>query len=253
MNELTDKFEKRGLTIIGVTDESTQKIKSFIAEKGIKYVIAIKGAGEYKTDGVPHGWLVGPNGSIVWEGHPAELKDDLIEENLKGVSLTPVFSLPKDLRSAQKDLNAGNLASGLEALESHLKKPKSPETEAAAKETIEKVKAFGQEKLQRAEDLAKERHYGDAAGILRSLEKSFKGHEYGAKAKETLEEWKKDKAIKLELDGASTLEKADALVQAKQYRQAVGLLAQLTKGKKYDGTKVREVAEKKLAAVQRKL
>ncbi len=241
------------MTIIGVSDEASAKVKGFVEQNGIKYTIAIKGADEYKTSGIPRAWLVSPRGEIVWEGHPGDLKEPLIEEHLKGVTLTPTFSLPKDLKSAEKELNAGRFSDALKALETHLKKPKSPETESAARETIEKVKAYGASRLQRAEEYAKEREYGEAAEVLKGLEKSFKGLEAGEKARETLAAWKKDEKIKLELDGSAFLEKAEAHIQAKQYKNAAGFLLQITKPKKFEGTKVREIAAKKLAAVERKL
>lgn len=241
------------MTIIGVTDEPSAKIKSFITEKDIKYGIAIGKAVEYKTSGIPHGWLVSPRGEIVWEGHPTSLSAGVIEEHLKSVSLTPTFSLPKDLAAVERQLNTGSLGAGLKALETHLKKPKSPETGAAATGAIEKIKAFGAEQLKRAEHFAKEGDYGDGAEVLQSLEKSFKGTEVADTAKEKLAEWKKDKAIKLELDGAAQIQKADALIQAKQYRNAAVLLAQVAKGKKYDGTRIQAAAQKKLASVEKKL
>ena len=194
-----------------------------------------------------------PKGEVVWEGHPGDLKESLIEEHLVGVRLTPVYSFPRELRSAERDLNAGKYSAGLKALEDHLKKPKSTETGAAATAAIEQVKEYGTSRLKEAEDLAKDRDYGDAAVILRGLEKSFKGLETGDKASTLLAEWKKDEKIKLELDGAAIIEKADAHVEAKQYRNAAGFLLQVTKGKKFEGTRVREIAAKKLAVVEKKV
>lgn len=236
-----------------MTDEPVEKIKKFITDKGIEYVIAIKGADEYKTSGIPHAWLVAPDGKIAWEGHPGNLKDADFEEHLGKVVLTPQFSLPKELRSAQKDLNLGNYASGLKALESHLKKPKSSETETAAKTAIEEVKKYGATQLQRSEEMAKAKEYGEAQAILKSLEKSFKGLEPADKASTTLKAWKDDKAIKLELDGVAILDKADLAEASKQYPQAAQLIAQVASGKKFEGTKVRETAEKRLRAVKKKI
>lgn len=194
-----------------------------------------------------------PKGEVVWDGHPGNLKESLIEEHLVGVRLTPAFSLAKELKSAERDLNAGKYSAGLKALEDHLKKPKSAETGTAAKEAIEQVKEYGTSQLKEAEDLAKDRDYGDAAVILRALEKSFKGLETGEKATTLLADWKKDAKIKLELDGAAIIEKADAQVQAKQFRNAAGFLLQVTRGKKFEDTKAREIAVKKLAVVEKKI
>jgi hypothetical protein len=240
------------LSIIGVTDEPEAKVQPFIDKKGIQYVIAIGGGAEYTTKGIPHSWLVSPKGEILWEGHPGNLKETQIEENLKGVSLTPTFTLPKELKTAEKHINSGSFAEGIKSLEAHLKKPKNAETEAAAKETVEKVRAYGAERLKMAEDYAKDRDYGDASEILKALEKSFKGTDTGVKAKETLQSWKKDKASKLELDGWAIVQKAEAVIQAKQYGAAKGLLLQVGKAKKYEGTKIQETALKRYEAIKDK-
>lgn len=192
-------------------------------------------------------------GIVVWDGHPGNLSASTLEEELKAVVVPPSFSLPKDLSSAEKQLNAGNFTAGIKALETHIKKPKSAETEKASKEAIEKANAYGQEKLKQAEEYAKERNYGEASEVLQSLEKSFKDTEVGNKAKETLSAWKKDKDIKLELDGAALVQKADAAIREKKYAAAAGLLLQVTKPKKFEGTKVREIAQKILKSVEPKL
>ena len=85
MNKLHDKYENKGLTIIGVTDESASMIEKFIDQRGIDYVVAIGGAGAYQTRGIPHAWLVGASGTVVWEGHPMGLKESQIEKYLAEV------------------------------------------------------------------------------------------------------------------------------------------------------------------------
>lgn len=253
LNELFDKYDKKGLTIIGVSDEAPGAVKQFLQKVEMKYTIAMGGADDYKTSGIPHAWLVSPERKIVWKGHPSGLQDSLIEEHLKTVSLAPRFALPPELKAAEKHLNAGNYAAGLKALEAHLKKPKNAETEAAAKDAIEKAKKYAEDRLGKAEEYGKARAYPEGAAILAEIEKSWKGTEAGNRARDLLQEWKRDKAIKTELDGAAIIEKADSLAQAKKYRDAAGLLLAVTKGKKFEGTRVREIAEEKLAKIEKKL
>lgn len=254
LNELHEKYGKQGLTIIGVSDEPAAKVKPYIETKGIKYIIALGGANEYKTtDGIPHAWLVSAKGEVVWAGHPGNLQVSLLEEHLKDVQLAPQFKLPKDLQSAEKQLNGGNYAAGIKTLETHLKKPKNAETEKAAKNALGQINSFGKEKLKQAEEYAKERDYGEASEILESLEKSYKDTEIGTKAKDTVAEWKKDKDIKLELDGAALVQKAEAAIREKKYPAAAGFLLQVTKPKKFESTKVREIAQKKLKSIESKL
>lgn len=253
LNELHEKFEKRGLTVIGVSDEAAATVRPFIEKNGMKYVIALEKSSAYQSNGIPHSWLVSPKGEVVWEGHPANLKESLIEEHLKNAVLTPQFSLPKDLKSAERDLNAGNFTAGIKALETHLKKPRSPDTEAAARAALEQATKYGEARLKSVDELAKTQDYGTGAEILRGLEKSFKGSAVGDKAKELLAQWKKDDKIKLELEAAAYIDKATEQISAKQWKNAAGFLSQVTKQKKFEGTKARTSAEKLLATVQKKL
>jgi hypothetical protein len=241
------------LTIIGVTDEPSTKVKPFIESKGIKYTIAIKGANLYKTSGIPRAWLVDPTGEVVWEGHPADLKEDAIQEHLKLAYAPPAFTLPRELRAASKHLDAGDLGAGSKALETYLKSPKNAEAEKAAREALEAIKAHASEKLVQAESLAKESNYGMASRILEHIERAYKGTEAGDKAKSTLAAWKKDKATKLELEAADLLDKAAGFMSAQNWQAASAALQKLTRSKKYEATKTREVAATKLKLVEKKL
>lgn len=241
------------MTIIGVSDESAGVVKSFVEKNDMKYTIALGGANEYKSSGIPHSWLVSPGGEIVWEGHPASLNESIIETNIRSAKLTPEFKLPRELKEAQKHLDTANYAAGIKALESHLKAPKSPLSEKAAKEAIESVQTLGKDKLKEAEESAKARDYADAQAVLDMLSKSFKGTETGDKAKEMLASFQKDKTIKNELEGSAIIEKANELIRDKKYRPAASLLLQVTKVKKFEGTKVRELADKKFASIEKKL
>jgi hypothetical protein len=249
LNELTEKFEKRGLTIIGVTDDPVSKLTSFIEDKGIKYVIAVGGGSGYTTAGIPHAWLVNGIGEIVWEGHPAELKDDAIETQLKSVRLRPTFGLPKDLKKAETSLNAGKYVDGIKALETYLKKPKSDEGEKAAKEAIEKVQTYGKETLAQADGYAQEGYYAEAMEAVAALEKGFKGTEVGDEAKKKHDAWKKDDKVKTELEAGARVDKADGLTRAKKFKEAGAFLQRVLQVKKYEGTKARERAAAKLKSL----
>jgi hypothetical protein len=251
LNALQTKYGKQGLTIIGVTDESTAKIEPFIKEKDISYLIAIGGAPGYKTSGIPHAWLVSGDQEIVWEGHPGSLTNGQIEEHLKGVRLVPTFELPKELRTAQSALDKGNFGSGLKALEKYLESPKDDEVAKAAKEAVEKINAYGKSQLEAAETYAKEAFYTDAIEILTVTEKSFKGTEVGDKAKARKDEWMKDSVIKAEIQGDAIIAEAKALAQKSDSRRAVALLTQLVRSKKFEGTKARARASEMLSKLDK--
>jgi len=238
LNDLHDKFEKQGLTIIGCTDEPSAKVKPFITEKGMKYPVAVisRKASPYKSDSIPHAWLVDPSGQVL----------------VKAV-VPPALSLPKELASVSKQVQEGKYGAALKSLEGHTARPKNAETGKAAKDALEGLTAYGKKKVEMAEEAAKGGDYITAHDLLTGVEKGFKGSELSTKAKETLDGWKKDDALKLELEAVGHVQKASALMEASQWAAAAASLQKVTKGKKFEGTKTRALAEKKLAIVQKKL
>lgn len=238
------------MTIIGVTDEPASKIEPFITQKSIQYVIALGGAGGYQTAGIPHAWLISPDGKIAWEGHPAELKSDQIEEHLKGVRLTPQFKLPKELKKAQGLLDKSQLGSAIKELETYLKSPKSDDVAKAATDCVAEVTKYGQEKYDEALKLEAKKLYPEILDELQALQVSFKGHELADKAKQKADELKKDKTVKTELTAADMFAKAKDFIKQKKYKQAAPILRELSEGKKFAESKTKDRAQKELAAIK---
>ncbi len=242
------------MTIIGVTNEPASRIRPFIKAKNMKYTVAIGRALEYATTSIPRAWLVDARGEVVWEGHPAGLKDSMIQEHLKAVNLPPRFNLTaKGLEKANRSLNAGKLGSGITSLDRYLKKPKSEEGEADAKAARKKVVAYAKSLLKKADKSASQGDMVTALGALAVFENSFKGHKFAKKAKDKKNAWNKDPEMKLEVAAAKIIIKAEALVDAGAYRAAGGALAKVVKGRKYRETKTRQKAAELLEEVMRQL
>ena len=227
-----------------MTNESASKIKSFIDDKGIEYTIAIGGANEYRTSGIPRAWLVSATGEIVWEGHPNGLKKSLLEQQLKTVRLTPEFKLPKALKTAQKSLDSGQFGKGLAALQKYVDKPKDEEVAAAAKGAIKKIKRYGSAQFRAVQAYAKAGFYTDGLALATRLTKSFKGTPIGDKAKKLKKEWLADKSIKAELEAEAYISKAKEYMNAKKYKNANPLLQRVIQSKKYRETKAAEKAKR---------
>ena len=87
VNEIHKKYESKGLVVIGLTKESNQEIKPFVKAKKMEYHVGTDKGGKLNKElgvrGIPHAVLVDKTGTIVWEGHPAGLKDADIEKALK--------------------------------------------------------------------------------------------------------------------------------------------------------------------------
>ncbi|MHC4338852.1 MAG: hypothetical protein ACYSX0_01380 [Planctomycetota bacterium] len=106
---------------------------------GLKYSIGVgtHSRDGYGSGGIPHAYLIGPDGTVAWHGHPARLQDSEIQSLL---------------RKAQK----------------FYLDPTGPEVKAAAD-------AFRKGKLSKAEQLAKAMEHRDATYIAERVEALRKG------------------------------------------------------------------------------
>jgi thiol-disulfide isomerase/thioredoxin len=253
LNEWHEKYEKKGLAIVGVTDEPSSKVKPFMAEKGAKYVIATGVKGVYQNPSIPHAWLISPAGEVVWRGHPASLQDSAIEEQLRSARMQPEFSLPKALERAGGYLNAGAFGKGIEALERYLKSPKDEDVAKAAREALETATAFGKGRLEDAKKSAEAGQYPYAVSVVSELAKSFQGTAIGKDAKSQQDAWKRDPKVRVELEAAAIVDQADKHIREKNYKAASGLLQGLLRSKKHGSTQAVTAAKEKLRQIEKYL
>lgn len=96
LNELHEKYERAGLSIVGVTDEPKDKTEPWIdahhVEYGYAYDTGAKLRNALQVKAYPTAVLVDPDGTVVWSGSPFNLQKSLIEEHLRGASRTPVIA-----------------------------------------------------------------------------------------------------------------------------------------------------------------
>jgi thiol-disulfide isomerase/thioredoxin len=94
LTELQKQFKDKGVVVVGVSDETLDKVKPFVESEAGKmdYVVAIdderatsKGYMEaYGQNGIPHAFVVGKDGKVIWHGHPMAGLDKAIEEMVAG-------------------------------------------------------------------------------------------------------------------------------------------------------------------------
>lgn len=87
LNEIYAKYKDRGLVVVGVTDEPNAVIRKFQKDVPMDYAVATDTDGQLgeKMDisSIPHAFLVGKDGKIVWDGHPMEMREEDIEKILE--------------------------------------------------------------------------------------------------------------------------------------------------------------------------
>jgi thiol-disulfide isomerase/thioredoxin len=92
VRDLQERYADRGLKIVAVTNHTRGQddaaVERFVAQHGLRYPVGIDDGGvtvaAYSGSSVPTGAMVDRDGLIRWHGHPASLKDALIEALLAG-------------------------------------------------------------------------------------------------------------------------------------------------------------------------
>ena len=78
LNKLHDDLGPKGLVLLSFTDQSKQGIENFLKGTPMKYVLGCGSelAAEYGVGGIPHAFVIGKDGKLVWEGNPGDKEFD---------------------------------------------------------------------------------------------------------------------------------------------------------------------------------
>ncbi|MCP5545722.1 MAG: TlpA family protein disulfide reductase, partial [Akkermansiaceae bacterium] len=113
VDELYDKYQEKGLRVIGVNvwEDGKDKVAEFVKKKGdgMSYPVAYTGkGGAFETEwlkpagvsGIPHAFVV-MDGEVLFTTHPSRLNDETIEQLLSGPE--GVKKVAADLREAGRE------------------------------------------------------------------------------------------------------------------------------------------------------
>ena len=94
LTELQHQFEDKGVTIVGISTENAETVKPFVADKGdtMNYSVAVDPARKvskgymqaFGVRGIPHAFVVGKDGNLLWHGHPMAGLDAVLEQVVAG-------------------------------------------------------------------------------------------------------------------------------------------------------------------------
>ncbi|CAE7262685.1 mscS [Symbiodinium necroappetens] len=83
LNKLAKDF-RDSVVIVGMSDESAQKVSNFVRSRGLSYVIGSDPQRRLfrfaNPAGIPYAWVQSPDGIVRWQGHPARLTEELLEQ-----------------------------------------------------------------------------------------------------------------------------------------------------------------------------
>ena len=92
LTEMQHRFKDQRVTIVGVSNETADIVKPFVAQmdeqKKMEYAVAVDREGQvwkgymdaFGVRGIPHAFIVGKDGTLLWRGHPMAGMDEVLEE-----------------------------------------------------------------------------------------------------------------------------------------------------------------------------
>ena len=248
LNELHEKLEAKGLTILGVSSEPRSAVEGFVESTQATYPFLIE-PGEtrraYNVTSIPSAVLIGPDSRILWTGHPANLSEASLEEHLAGVRLLPALDGP--LAAVGKALLKDQFASARSKAEK-LTTHKDADVVAAAEATIAWIDWFATSTLAGATKDAEAGHLYEAWLGYDLVATACKGLDAGteadARADELLADKERKRAIEAGQKYARLLEDIADLSPKKAVRKLEPFV------KKYEGTPHGQRAAERLAALE---
>lgn len=183
LNELHRKMGPKGVVITGVnvwegekSPEAADKVREFVKNKGDKmsYAVAIGGNQFMKdwleaarVEGIPHAFIVNGNGKLIWEGHPAELNEEMLGDMITG-TFSPEKSQAQSTE-AEKQINTAR--EKFAQLDQAIAKKDWALAEKIAPELIALLPEKNREEMKRQLDFTIAYGKGDQAKIYGHLEK----------------------------------------------------------------------------------
>ena len=77
LSKLQDEYGKKGLHVIAINGENREMHLRYMVHQdpGFTYKLAIGGGSAYAVKGIPHAYLIDPDGIVVWEGSPSSMSE----------------------------------------------------------------------------------------------------------------------------------------------------------------------------------
>lgn len=244
-----EENREKGLVVLAVSNEELESVEPYVESFALPFPVAAGSRtggllGQMVGQrGIPHSYLVDPEGDLVWHGHPSELTSGVLREALAGASAPG----PKDALAWRGEVEGapdevlelaarGELAEALETLE------ESGATDggaAALKEALDAHVADLRAQVQKAFDQRKVR---TALTNLEVLVDEFERTDLGDELEEWLERMEDDESIQRELEAVELLDRALLIGRKRGEDKAKRHFERVVE--KFPGTRAAERAQK---------
>jgi thiol-disulfide isomerase/thioredoxin len=234
MVSIHKKFAPEGLEILGVSlDSDLQSMINIAKEKGFEWPQIFGGQvwqspqpKAWGVNSIPRTFLIGPDGSVLWTGHPAAGLDEAIKKAFQ--EHPPVLVDPKVVAEANATLDkVAGLIHDKDFTAAMKMLGKVPPSAAKDKKFAGRLAdvqkdlgAFADSMLAEVDPLIQSKQYPAAIRKLRDLAGTLAGTPAGAKAREKLSALAADPEARKQIDAAEKAEKAEAALSVAQKLQA---------------------------------
>jgi len=90
LNQLFKKYDEKSVVIVGITEEDEPTVKKYMEGMAMDYHVGLDDKSQTNEaymkgiPGVPHAFVVGKDGKVVWHGHPLAGLDDVLGQLVAG-------------------------------------------------------------------------------------------------------------------------------------------------------------------------
>ncbi len=185
-----------------MTDEGKKDTEEFVSKNGAKYAYAYDKGGKLKSwfgvGGIPHAFLIDPNGKVVWEGHPGSLDAKTVEKFTVGALTKPMWEWPASAKDARTALMKQKYADALAAASKLSEADQGPTIKDAIDKLVKsRVKAMN--------DALTEGNFLAAQDAANDLSKSLEGLPEKADAEKVAADVKANKDAERVIKAQKTL------------------------------------------------
>ena len=231
MVKVNADYAAKGLQFLGVSlDSDPSALPPVLKDKGFTWPQSFEGAGgklpkAWGVSSIPQTFIIGPDGTVLWRGHPAEIDDPLAkafkDHPPQLVDAKTLAAAAAALTSAEGSVDA-DPAKAMKALASFPAAAKSDaDTNARLTALTEKLTAFGQQQVDAAQAQIDAKQFADASRTLRTVSQALAGLPIGATAKTKLASLEHDPSVQKAMAADKRSAAADAaLAKAKSLKDA---------------------------------
>jgi thiol-disulfide isomerase/thioredoxin len=228
MVQLNQRYGPMGMQMIGISlDQDRAAMAEAVRAKSLNWPQFIDGtggkqfAGIWGVDSIPRTFIIGPDGKVLWTGHPAridrELEKAFKEHPPQLVDPVILADANAALEKANIAMKAGNTRAALQGL-SKVPADASKDKEFASKLEAARnaLEAEAAEMLESVDPMIKQGDYVQAVAKLKELSSALEGSATGKKANARLAELSGKPEVKTALAKAERARQADAALDAAQ-------------------------------------